>query len=65
MCTCIDFRVMGGWLRYAKQRVDLGHQNLECAACAQNLNKYLWLIFHQGAGNFLPAALRGQRFKFT
>ncbi|MOA20019.1 hypothetical protein D3C78_1404350 [compost metagenome] len=34
MCACIDFRVVGGWLRYAKQRVDFGHQHLECVACA-------------------------------
>ncbi|MNV94757.1 hypothetical protein D3C71_1895820 [compost metagenome] len=61
----IDFRVVDRGLRNTKQRVDLRHQHLECAACAQNLNKHLWLIFHQGAGNFLPAALRGQRLKLA
>ncbi|MCY1556207.1 hypothetical protein D9M68_929380 [compost metagenome] len=61
----IDFRMMGFGLGHAKQRIDLGHQDLEGRAVAQDLDKYLWLFLHESARNFLPTALGRQCFQLA
>ena len=61
----VDFRMMGLWLRHAEQGIDFWHQFFESAAGPQYFNEHLWLIFHQGTGDFFPDAFRGQRLQFT
>nr|VVN23364.1 hypothetical protein PS652_04447 [Pseudomonas fluorescens] len=63
--TAVDLRVMGLRLWHAEQRIELWHQLLEGAAIAQHLDEYLRLIFHQRPGDFLPAALGGQRLQLA
>ncbi|MNP52683.1 hypothetical protein D3C76_1470930 [compost metagenome] len=61
----VDLRVVSLWLRHTEQGVNFGHQHLECAACLQHFNEHLRLVFHQRAGDLLPAPLRRQGFKLA
>ncbi|MOA45134.1 hypothetical protein D3C78_1675010 [compost metagenome] len=61
----VDFRVVALGLRDAKQCVNFRHQLFKGTACAQHLDKHLWLVFHQGAGDFFPATLRRKRLQFA
>ncbi|MNV57035.1 hypothetical protein D3C71_1493470 [compost metagenome] len=65
MEAAVDFRVVGFRLRHAEQRINLGHQHLQCVAVPEYLDENLRLVFHQGAGYFFPAAFGSQRLKFA
>ena len=65
MHAAVDLRVMQGGLRHAEQRIDFRQQFGQGAAVAQHLDKYIGTRFHQGAGDFLPAALGGQCLQLT
>ena len=61
----IDFRVMGGRLGHAEQRIDFRQQRLERTAVAQDLNEHIRTRLQQRAGDFLPAALGGEGGQFA
>ncbi|MNZ75431.1 hypothetical protein D3C78_939080 [compost metagenome] len=61
----IHFRMVRSRLRYAEQRIDFRQQHRQRATVAQHLEEHVRTRFHQRAGDFLPAALGGERFELA
>ena len=61
----VHLGVMGCRLRDAEQGIEFRQQLGQGAAVAQHLDEHIGARLHQRAGNFLPAAFRGERAQFA